>query len=265
MTRVDEIDFEIIGEDLQAVIVTLDPGEAMVAEAGAFMYMDDGIEMATKTSFSDNKGMWGKLMEAGKRAITGESFFITMFANGAQQRRTVAFGAPYPGRVIPLELGDIGGTMICQKDCFLCGARGINVDIAFQRKIGVGLFGGEGFIMQKITSASGRGQVFLHAGGTILEKQLAPGEVLRVDTGCIVGMQPSVQYDIQTVPGIKNKLFGGEGLFFAVLRGPGHVWLQTLPFSRLADRVVSSAPSHGGSSRGEGSVLGGLGRLLDGN
>lgn len=265
MTRVDEIDYEIIGEDLQAVIVTLDPGEAMVAEAGAFMYMDDGIEMATKTSFSETKGTWGKLMEAGKRALTGESFFITMFANSANQRRTVAFGAPYPGRVIPLELGDIGGTMICQKDCFLCGARGINVDIAFQRKIGVGLFGGEGFIMQKITSASGRGQVFLHAGGTILEKQLAPGEVLRVDTGCIVGMQPSVQYDIQTVPGIKNKLFGGEGLFFAVLRGPGHVWLQTLPFSRLADRVVSSAPSHGGSSRGEGSVLGGLGRLLDGN
>lgn len=261
----DIIDHEIIGEDLQGVVITLDPGEAVVAEAGAMMFMDDGVDMATQLSMSEGKGLFGKLFEAGKRAVMGESFFITYFANNAHDRRKVAFAAPYPGKVLPVELGDYNGTLIAQKDCFLCGARGVTVDIAFQKRIGVGLFGGEGFIMQRIASPAGRGQAFLHAGGTLIQRVLKPGERLKVDTGCIVAFTQGVDYDIQTVPGIKNKLFGGEGLFFAVLTGPGTVWLQTMPFSRLCDRIFAAAPSHGGSAQGEGSVLGGLGRILDGD
>ncbi len=261
----DIIDHEIIGDDMQAVIITLDPDEAVVAEAGAMMYLEDDIEMATSLSMKGSGGLMGKLFEAGKRAVTGESFFITFFHNHGHQRRDCAFAAPYPGHVVPVELGDHGGSITCQKDAFLCAARGVEVNIAFQKKIGVGLFGGEGFILQKLSSPSGRGQAFLHAGGTTVRRELGPGEKLRVDTGCLVAFEPSVSYDIQFVGGIKNKLFGGEGLFYAALTGPGTVWLQTLPFSRLADRIIAGAPSHGGSSQGEGSILGGLGRMIDGS
>ena len=261
----DIIDYQIIGEDLQAVVITLDPGEAAVAEAGAMMYMQDGIEMATSLSMVDNgQGVMGKLFGAGKRMLTGESFFITFFANQSNQRRDVAFAAPFPGHVVPLELGDHGGQLICQKNAFLCGARGIDVEMAFNRRIGAGLFGGEGFILQRLKAPAGRGQAFLHAGGSVVRQDLQRGEVLRVDTGCLVAFEQSVDYDIQMVPGIKNKIFGGEGLFYVKLTGPGAVWLQTLPFSRLADRIIAAAPSMGGNSQGEGSVLGGLGRLLDG-
>lgn len=261
----DQIDYQILGDDIQAVVITLDPGEACVAEAGAMMYLEDGIEMGTSMSMSaQGKGLMGKLFEAGKRAVTGESFFITMFANEGSRRADCAFAAPFPGCIVPVELADHGGTVICQKDAFLCGARGVEVSIAFQRKLGVGLFGGEGFILQKITAPSREGQVFLHAGGTVVQRQLARGETLRVDTGCLVGFEPSVNYDIQFVKGIRNKLFGGEGLFYAKLTGPGTVWLQTLPFSRLADRIIASAPSSGGNSQGEGSVLGGVFRMIDG-
>ncbi len=263
---IDIIDHQIIGDDMQAVIITLDPDEAVVAEAGAMMYLEADIEMATSLSMKDaGGGLMGRLFEAGKRAVTGESFFITFFHNHGTQRRDCAFAAPYPGHVVPVELGDHGGTLTCQKDSFLCAARGVEVSIAFQRKIGVGLFGGEGFILQKLTSPSGRGQAFLHAGGTTVRRELGPGETLRVDTGCLVAFERTVDYDIQFVGGIKNKIFGGEGLFYAKLTGPGTVWLQTLPFSRLADRIIAAAPSSGGSSKGEGSVLGGLGRMLDGS
>ncbi len=262
----DIIDYQIIGDDIQAVIVTLDPGEAVVAEAGAMMYLEDGIEMGTSLSMSQQgKGLMGKLFEAGKRAVTGESFFITMFANEGRDRADCAFAAPFPGHIVPVELADHSGTIICQKDAFLCGARGVEVSIAFQRKLGVGLFGGEGFILQKVTAPTREGQVFLHAGGSVVRRELGPGQTLRVDTGCLVGFEPSVSYDIQFVKGIKNKLFGGEGLFYAKLTGPGTVWLQTLPFSRLADRIIASAPSHGGDSKGEGSVLGGVFRMIDGS
>jgi uncharacterized protein (TIGR00266 family) len=262
----DIIDYEIIGEDLQAIVVTLDPGEAVVAEAGAMMYMQQGIEMGTQLSMKqDSGGVLGKLFEAGKRVLTGDSFFVTFFTNNAGVRRDVAFAAPYPGRVIPVELGDHGGRITCQKNSFLCAARGVQVDIAFSKRLGAGLFGGEGFILQRLSSPGGRGQAFMHAGGPIIEQKLAPGEVLRVDTGCIVAFEETVNYDIQMVPGFKNMLFGGEGLFFAELAGPGTVWLQTLPFSRLADRIVSSAARYGGRSREEGSILGGIGRVLGGD
>ncbi|MCA9290592.1 MAG: TIGR00266 family protein [Phycisphaerales bacterium] len=261
----DVIDYQIIGDDLQAVVITLDPDEAVVAEAGAMMYMEDGVEMATSLSMRDEGGLFGRLFKAGKRLITGESFFITVFANGANVRRDVAFASPYPGHVVPVELGDHGGTVICQKDAFLCGARGIDVDIAFQRRLGVGFFGGEGFILQRITAPDGDGGLtFLHAGGSVLRRALGPNETLRVDTGCIVGFETSVDYDIQFVKGIKNKLFGGEGLFYATLRGPGVVWLQTLPFSRLAGRIYAAAPQGGGKRQGEGSILGGIWDLVDG-
>lgn len=261
----DVIDFRILGDDLQAVVLTLDPDEAAVADAGAMLYMHDGIEMGTQLSMKQGTGLFGKLFEAGKRVLTGESFFITMFANQGTRRADVAFAAPYPGKVVPLELGDFGGELTCQKDSFLCAARGVSVDIAFSRRIGTGLFGGEGFILQRLSSPSGRGMAFVHAGGTVIEEELAPGQSLRVDTGCLVAFERTVDYDIQMVPGIRNKLFGGEGLFYVLLRGPGRVWLQSLPFSRLADRIIAAAPSQGGSSRGEGSVLGGLGRMIDGN
>jgi uncharacterized protein (TIGR00266 family) len=261
----DVIDFRILGDDLQAVVITLDPGEAAVADAGAMLYMQDGIEMGTQLSMKQGSGIFGKLFEAGKRMLTGESFFITMFANQGPRRADVAFSAPYPGKVVPLELSDFGGELICQKDSFLCAARGIEVNIAFTKRIGAGLFGGEGFILQRLSSPTGRGMAFVHAGGTVIEEELAPGQTLRVDTGCLVAFEKTVDYDIQMVPGIRNKLFGGEGLFFVRLQGPGRVWLQSLPFSRLADRILAAAPQNGGAGREEGSVLGGLGRMIDGN
>ena len=262
---VDVIDYEIIGDDLQAVIVTLDPGEAMVAEAGAMMYLEDDVQMGTSLSMKkDGGGIFGKLFEAGKRVVTGGSFFITIFANEGIQRRDVAFGAPYPGHVVPVELGDFGGRLLCQKDAFLCAASGIEVGIAFTKRFGTGLFGGEGFILQRISSPTGGGQAFLHAGGTTIRRTLGPGEKLRVDTGCLVAFEESVDYAIEMVPGIKNKLFGGEGLFYAALRGPGTVWMQTLPFSRLANRIFAAAPQRGGH-KGEGSVLGSVFDIVGGD
>jgi len=259
-----EVDFEIFGDDMQFVEVELDPQEAVLAEAGAMMYMDDDIQM--ETIFGDGAeksgGILGSLMGAGKRLLTGESLFMTVFSNQGSTKRRVAFGGPYPGKIHPVHLPDVGGAVICQKDSFLCAAKGVSIGIAFQKKFGAGLFGGEGFIMQRL---EGDGMAFVHAGGTLKERLLEAGEVLRVDTGCIVGFQPSVNYDIQFIGGIKSALFGGEGLFLATLRGPGKVWLQSLPFSRLADRIIASAPRQGGKSRGEGSILGGIGRILDGD
>jgi len=260
---VDVIDYEILGDDMQAVVVGLDPGESVVAEAGAMMYLEAGVEMGTSMSMKrGGGGVFGKLFEAGKRVLSGESFFITVFANNGHQRSSCAFAAPHPGRVVPLQLEEHGGSLLCQKDAFLCAASGVEVDIAFQRRIGAGLFGGEGFILQKLSSPTGVGQAFLHAGGTILRRDLAPGESLRVDTGCLVAFEQGVDYRIETVPGIRNKLFGGEGLFYAVLDGPGTVWLQTLPFSRLADRILAAAV--GPRDKGEGSVLGGIYDTLGG-
>ena len=259
-----EVDYEIVGEDLQFVKIELDPQEAAVAEAGNMMYIEDGIAM--DTIFGDGsaqqKGLMGALLGAGKRLLTGESLFITVYQNQSQQKRKVAFAAPYPGRIMPVHLSEIGGELICQKDSFLCAAKGVSLGIAFNKRFGAGLFGGEGFIMERLT---GDGWVFVHAGGMLEEKILAPGEVLRVDTGCIVGMVPSVTYDIQMVGGLKTALFGGEGLFFATLRGPGKVWLQSLPFSRLAGRIFAAAPQAGGARREEGSILGGLGNLIGGD
>jgi uncharacterized protein (TIGR00266 family) len=264
MAGMHEIDFQIFGDDMQFVEVELDPQEAVVAEAGGMMYMDDGIEM--ETIFGDGSqqtsGILGSLLGAGKRLITGESLFMTVFYNRAHGKKHVAFGAPYPGKIVPVHLSEIGGELIAQKDSFLCAAKGVSVGIAFQKKIGAGLFGGEGFIMQRLT---GDGWAFVHAGGTLMQRDLAPGELIRVDTGCIVAFQPSIDYDIQFVGKIKSALFGGEGLFFATLRGPGRVWLQSLPLSRLADRLYAAAPKAGGARRGEGSILGGLGALLDGD
>ena len=259
----DEVDFEIFGHEMQYVEVELDPGEAAIGEAGAMMYMQDGIDM--DTIFGDGSaqqsGLFGKLMGAGKRLLTGESLFTTVFHNEGSGKRRVAFAAPYPGKIVPVHLAELGGTLVCQKDAFLCAAKGVSLGIAFQRKIGVGLFGGEGFVMQRL---DGDGWAFVHAGGTLMEKTLAPGEMLRVDTGCVVAFQPSVDFDIQYAGKIKTALFGGEGLFFATLRGPGKVWLQSLPLSRLADRIVLSSRVAGGSQKGESSLLGGfaLGGLL---
>lgn len=259
----DVIDYRLIGDDLQAVIVTLDPGEGVIAEAGAMMYMEEGIEMATTLDPSGaGGGLMSKLLGAGKRMLTGESFFITLFANQAHRRRDVAFSSPYPGKIQPIDLKDWGGTLIAQKDAFLCGARGIDVSIALNRRIGAGFFGGEGFILQKLT---GDGLAFLHASGTLHPIDLQQGETLRVDTGCLVAFQPSVDYGIEMVKGIKTALFGGEGLFFVRLTGPGRVILQTLPFSRLADRIIAASSRAGGARREEGGVLGRLGNVLDGD
>jgi len=262
----DEIDYEVFGNEMQYVAVELDPGESAIAEAGAMMYMEDGIEM--ETIFGDGSssggGLMDKLIGAGKRVLTGESLFMTLFGHRGSGKKHIAFAAPYPGKILPVDLAKIGGTLICQKDAFLCAAKGVSVGIAFQKKIGVGLFGGEGFIMEKL---EGDGMAFVHAGGTIVERQLEPGETLRVDTGCIVALMPSVSYDIQFVGGIKSAIFGGEGFFFAQLTGPGHVWLQSLPFSRLAGRVWKAAPQAGGKDKGEGSILGrmgGIGGMFDG-
>jgi uncharacterized protein (TIGR00266 family) len=260
----DVIDYQVFGEEMQFVEITLDPGEMVIAEAGGMMYMTSGIQMETvfgDPSKQQQGGFFGKLMTAGKRVLTGESMFMTTFFNSGQSRQHVAFASPYPGKILPIELDKLGGELICQKDSFLCAARGVQVGIAFQKKFGVGLFGGEGFIMQRLT---GDGVAMIHAGGTLLRRTLAPGEVLKVDTGCLVALMPSVRYDIQFVGGFKNTLFGGEGLFFATLTGPGEVWLQSLPFSRLAGRIHAAAPQHGGS-KGEGSILGKFGNLLDGD
>jgi uncharacterized protein (TIGR00266 family) len=263
--RAHEIDFRIEGESLQFVEVILDPGESAVAEAGAMMYMTQGIEMETifgdGSSVAPQGGIMGALLGAGKRVLTGESLFMTTFTNKAPTVQRVAFGAPYPGRILPLDLAKLGGELVCQKDSFLCAARGVAIGIAFQKRIGVGLFGGEGFIMQRLT---GDGLCFAHAGGMVVSLDLGAGETLRVDTGCIVALQPSVNYDIQFVGKVKTAFFGGEGLFFATLTGPGRVWLQSLPLSRMADRIYK-ATSKAGGGKEEGSVLGGLGRVLGGD
>ncbi|RMB60947.1 TIGR00266 family protein [Dokdonia sinensis] len=260
-----EIDYEIHGEEMQYVEIELDPQEGVIAEAGSFMMMEDGIKMNTifgDGSKNDNTVM-GKIFGAGKRLLTGESLFMTAFYNDVSfGKKKVSFASPYPGKIIPIDLALNGGKFICQKDAFLCAAKGVSVGIEFSRKLGRGLFGGEGFIMQKL---EGDGLAFVHAGGTTLIKELAPGERLKVDTGCIIGFDNSVNYDIEFVGGIKNTIFGGEGLFFATLTGPGTVYIQSLPFSRLANRVIAMAPKAGGKSRGEGSILGGLGDLLDGD
>jgi uncharacterized protein (TIGR00266 family) len=261
----DIIDFQIYGSDMQFVEVELDPGEAAVGEAGAMMFMEDGIVMDTVfgDGSSQEKSFWGKLVGAGKRLVTGESLFTTVFMNQGQGKRKVAFAAPYPGTLIPIHLPDVGGSLICQKDSFLCAAKGVSLGIAFQRKLGVGLFGGEGFIMQRL---DGDGLAFVHAGGTLYKRDLRPGETLRVDTGCIVALTQTVSYDIQYIGKLKSALFSGEGLFYAVLQGPGTVWLQSLPLSRMANRIVMAAPAMGGRGGGEGSILtaGATGGLLGG-
>ncbi len=259
-----EIDYVIYGEEMQFVEIELDPQETVIAEAGSFMMMEDGIKM--ETIFGDGSastgGMFGKLMNAGKRMLTGEGLFMTSYTNYGHGKKKASFASPYPGKIVPIDLHEVQGKFICQKDAFLCAAKGVSVGIEFNRKLGTGLFGGEGFIMQKL---EGDGMAFIHAGGTLHRKVLQAGEILKVDTGCIVGFTKDVRYDIEFIGGIKNTLFGGEGVFFATLQGPGVVYVQSLPFSRLADRIIAHAPSAGGSSKGEGSVLGGLGRLIDGN
>jgi uncharacterized protein (TIGR00266 family) len=265
----DVIDYKLIGDDLQAVIVTLDPGEMVQAEAGAMMYMEEGIVMNTTLDpNAQGGGMLGKLFQGAKRALSGDTFFVTTFANAANTRQDVAFSSHFPGKILPVDMGDWGGTIIAQKDSFLCAARGINVTIAFTKRIGAGFFGGEGFILQRIEGPDGL--TFLHACGALHELKLRPAETLRVDTGCIVAMEETVDYDIQMVPGVKTALFGGEGLFFASLRGPGRVLLQTLPFSRLADRIIAASPrasgrrEHGVGNLVDGGILGGvIGSMID--
>ena len=260
-----EIDYHIYGEEMQYVEIELDPQEVVIAEPGSFMMMEDGIKMETifgDGSQEQQSGIFGKLLSAGKRVLTGESLFMTAYQNQGFGKRKVSFASPYPGKIVPIDLRQFGGNFICQKDSFLCAAKGVAVGIEFSRKIGTGLFGGEGFIMQKI---EGDGMAFVHSGGTLARKDLQAGELLRVDTGCLVGFTKDVDYDIEFVGGIKNTIFGGEGIFFATLRGPGTVYIQSLPFTRLADRIIASAPKAGGSSREEGSLLGGLGRMLDGD
>jgi uncharacterized protein (TIGR00266 family) len=260
----DVIDYDIRGAEMQFVEVELDPGEAAIGEAGSLMFMDAGISM--DTVFGDGAqqsgGFFGKLMSAGKRLVTGESLFTTVYTNNGAGKQRVAFAAPYPGKILPMDLRQLGGTLICQKDSFLCAARGVSLGIAFQQKLSVGFFGGEGFIMQKL---DGEGLAFVHAGGTVVKRELAAGQTLMVDTGCVVAYTPSVNFEIQYVGKIKTALFGGEGLFLAKMTGPGTVWLQSLPFSRLASRIFAAAPQRGGS-REEGSVLGGFaaGGLLGG-
>lgn len=259
-----DIDFTIFGNEMQFVEIELDSQESVIAEAGAMMYMHDQVVM--ETIFGDGSRSSGagsfldKMLGAGKRLITGEGLFVTMFTYTGAGKGKVAFAAPYPGKIIPLDLTKYNGRIICQKDAFLCAAKGVAVGIAFQKKIGVALFGGEGFIMQQL---DGDGLVFVHAGGTIVEKELAAGEMLRVDTGCLVALTASVNYDIEFVGNVKSAIFGGEGFFFANLRGPGHVWLQSLPFSRLAGRIWEAAPQTGGGGQGEGSVLGGIANIFE--
>lgn len=256
-----DIDYKIYGEEMQYVEIELDPSETAVAESGSFMFMDDGIQM--ETIFGDGSvqqsGILGKLMSAGKRILTGESLFMTAFTNVGQGKKRVSFASPYPGKIIALDLVEMGGRIICQKDAFLCAAKGVSVGIQFQRRLGTGLFGGEGFIMQKL---EGDGFAFMHAGGHVFQRTLAPGELLKIDTGCIVAYSQEIDFDIQFIGGIRNTIFGGEGMFFATLRGPGKVWLQTLPISRLASRILSYGTV---KRKEEGSILGGIGNLLDGD
>ena len=256
-----EIDYRIYGEEMQYVEVELDPQETAIAESGSFMMMDDGVQM--ETIFGDGSqqhtGILGKLFSAGKRLLVGESLFMTAYTNLSHGKKRVSFASPYPGKIIPLDLLRLGGRVICQKDAFLCAAKGVSVGIEFQRTLGTGLFGGEGFIMEKL---EGDGLAFVHAGGHVTERVLQPGELIKVDTGCIVAFTSQINYDIQFVGGIKNTLFGGEGVFFATLRGPGTVWIQTLPISRLAGRILAYGTV---KRKEEGSVLGGLGNMLDGD
>ena len=258
-----EIDYRIIGDDMQCVEIELDPQEAVIAEAGGMMSMDADIQMQTilGDGSGQEQGLLGKLFSAGKRVLTGESLFLTAYTHLGSGKKHVTFAAPYPGKIITMDLSELDGKVICQNDAFLCAAKGVSIGIEFRKKLGVGLFGGEGFIMQKL---EGDGLSFVHAGGTIIEKDLQAGENLKVDTGCLVALTQTVDYDIQFVGGIKTAIFGGEGLFFASLTGPGKVWIQSLPFSRLADRIIASAPKMGGSRKGEGSILGGIGDMLGG-
>ncbi len=257
-----EIDYEIFGDDLQTVEIELDPGETVIAEAGAMNWMDDGIVFEAKMGDGSkpDQGLLGKIFDAGKRAMTGESVFITHFTNRSEKTKRAAFAAPYPGKIIPLNLSTVGGGILCQKDSFLCAALGTRISIAFIRRFGAGFFGGEGFILQKVT---GNGMAFLHAGGTIVKKELRE-ETLKVDTGCIVAFTSGIDYSIERAGGLKSMFFGGEGLFLATLRGSGTVFLQSLPFSRLADRIIRNAPRMGGRKQGEGSLLGGLGDMWTG-
>jgi uncharacterized protein (TIGR00266 family) len=258
-----EVDYEIIGDDMQIVEVELDPGETVVAEAGAMNYMEDGITFEPKMGDGSkpDTGLFGKLLGAGQRMLTGESIFMTHFSNSGTGKKRVAFAAPYPGKIIPIDMSTVPGELLCQKDAFLCAALGTEIGIAFNKRLGAGFFGGEGFILQKL---KGDGMAFVHAGGTVVEKKLNQ-ETIRVDTGCIVAFTGSIDYDIQRAGNLKSMFFGGEGLFLATLSGTGTVYLQSLPFSRMADRILQHAPSAGGSQKGEGSILGGIGRLLDGD
>lgn len=258
-----EVDYKIMGNDMQIVEIELDPNETIIAEAGAMNYMYNGITFEAKMGDGSeaDTGLMGKLMSAGKRAITGESLFITHFTNTGAGKSRVAFAAPYPGQIIPVDMARHGGSLLCQKDAFLCAAKGTKISMAFNKKLGVGFFGGEGFILQKL---EGDGMAFVHAGGTVIPVDLN-NETIRVDTGCLVGFTAGVTYDIERAGGMKSMFFGGEGMFLATLRGTGRVYLQSLPFSRMCDRILAHAPSAGGSSKGEGSILGALGGLLDGD
>lgn len=259
-----KIEYKIYGHEMQCVEIELDNNETVIAEAGSLMMMEDKIQMTT--IFGDGSGqdnsLLDKLFSAGKRILTGESLFLTAYTNTSHDKRHVTFASPYPGKIIPIDLKEVNNLLICQKDAFLCSAKGVSIEIEFQKKIGAGLFGGEGFIMERL---EGDGYAFLHAGGTVIEKTLLPGEIVKVDTGCIVAFTGGVTYDVEFVGGIRNTFFGGEGVFFASLKGAGKVWIQSLPFSRLADRIIASAPSTGGKRKGEGSILGSLGNLLDGD
>jgi uncharacterized protein (TIGR00266 family) len=262
MGTTHEIDYNIVGEEMQYVEIELDPNETAIAESGAFMMMDDGIQMQTifgDGSQQQGSGLLGKLFSAGKRVLTGESLFMTAFTNVSVGKKRVSFASPYPGKIIPLDLQELGGRIIAQKDAFLCAAKGVSIGIEFQKRLGTGIFGGEGFIMEKL---EGDGMAFVHAGGHVFEKTLLSGELLKVDTGCLVAYTSTIDYDIQFVGGIRNTLFGGEGLFFATLTGPGKVWLQTLPISRLASRILSYGTTH---RKEEGRILGGIGNMLDGD
>ncbi len=261
--KAHEIDYKIYGDDMQIVAIELDPGETVIAEAGAMNWMDTEIIFESKMvdGSKPEKGLFGKLLDAGKRVLTGESIFMTHFTNGGQEKKEVSFAAPYPGKIIPVDLDTYGGTLICQKDAFLCAAKGTEVSIAFSKRLGTGFFGGEGFILQKL---AGDGMVFMHAGGTIIKKELNNESIL-VDTGCLVAFTLGIDYDIERVKSLKSMFFGGEGMFLTKLSGTGTIYLQSLPFSRLADRILMNAPRAGGHRKGEGSILGGLGDLLDGD
>ena len=261
--RCHEVDYEIIGHDMQIVEVELDPAETVIAEAGSMTYMEEGIDFETRMGdgAKADEGLMGKVFSAGKRMLTGESMFTTHFSNRGEGKRRVAFSAPYPGSIVALNMAELGEKITCQKDAFLCAALGTSISITFNKRLGAGLFGGEGFILQTL---EGDGMAFIQAGGTVIKKELK-GETLRVDTGCLVGFSPGIKYDIQRAGNLKSMIFGGEGVFLATLSGTGTVWLQSLPFSRMADRILAHAPSAGGKDKGEGSVLGGIGRILDGD